>query len=76
MSSVGLQCAVCGCWDGDGEPANDVQRYDVIREWVDVSEHRAGRTEDRMWLCQDCVAVDPIIDTVDVFGNEERAWLA
>jgi hypothetical protein len=46
--AVGMQCAVCGVWDGDGEPANDVQRYDVIRVWIDSESHTAGETEARL----------------------------
>ena len=75
MSAVGMQCAVCGAWDGDGEPAVHVERYDVLLVWGDVETHTAGETPDKMWLCDDCAALDPISDEVDLWGNVDQVFL-
>jgi len=72
-----MQCEVCGCWDGDGDdPVNLVEMFPVTVVWVDNTERTAGEQDSHMALCEDCARLDPIRDEVDVFGNEERVYLA
>ena len=76
MSAVGMQCAVCGAWDGDGEPAVHVEQHSVIRVWGCSETHTAGETPAKMLLCSECYVLDPIRDEVDLFGNVEQVFLA
>lgn len=71
-----IECAICQCWDGDGDEPNVVKPYTVLVVWSDPSERTAGEVHETMLLCQHCVEVDPIYDAVDVFGNTEQVYLA
>ena len=76
MSGHPRECAVCGAWDGDGEPAVLVEHFDVLIVWGCSETHTAGETPAKMLLCDECCALDPIRDEVDVFGNTEEVYLA